>query len=156
MTPRRQRMLVVGLVIAGVAGAVGLSLRAFQENLLFFYTPTQALAGEPPAGKKFRLGGMVEKGSVRREAGALEVKFDVTDNKDTVTVAYSGVLPDLFREGQGVVARGKLVGDNLFVAEEVLAKHDEKYMPPEVADSLKQQHAGQQPSNAPLPTAAAN
>ena len=139
MTPRRQRMLVVGLVIAGVAGAVGLSLRAFQENLLFFYTPTQALAGEPPAGKKFRLGGLVQKGSVRRESGALEVKFDVTDNKDTVTVAYSGVLPDLFRDGQGVIAMGYLEPDGTFRAEEVLAKHDENYMPPEVAEALANQ-----------------
>ena len=116
MTPRRQRMMVVGLVLVGVAVAVGLSLRAFQENLLFFYTPSQALAGEAPDGKKFRLGGMVEKGSVRREPGALEVRFDVTDNKDTVTVAYSGVLPDLFRDGQGVIAMGQMGADGTFKA----------------------------------------
>ncbi len=139
MTPRRQRMLVVGLVLAGVAGAVGLSLRAFQENLLFFYTPSQALAGESPAGKKFRLGGMVEKGSVRREAGSLEVRFDVTDNKDRLTVSYSGVLPDLFRDGQGVIAMGYLEPGGVFRAEEVLAKHDENYMPPEVAEALADQ-----------------
>jgi cytochrome c-type biogenesis protein CcmE len=139
MTPRRQRMVVVGLVLAGVAAAVGLSLRAFQENLLYFYTPSQALAGEPPAGKKFRLGGLVEKGSVRREDGALEVRFTVTDLKQKVTVAYTGVLPDLFRDGQGVIAMGSLEPGGVFRAEEVLAKHDENYMPPEVAESLAAQ-----------------
>ncbi len=139
MTPRRQRMLVVGLVVAGVAVAVGLSLRAFQENLLYFYTPSQALAGEPPTGKKFRLGGLVEKGSVRRESGALEVRFTVTDLKQQLTVAYTGVLPDLFRDGQGVIALGHLEPGGVFRAEEVLAKHDENYMPPEVAESLAAQ-----------------
>lgn len=139
MTPRRQRMLIVGLVIAGVAIAVGLSLRAFQENLLYFYTPTQVLAGESPAGKKFRLGGLVEKGSVRREPGALEVQFDVVDNQEELTVAYAGVLPDLFRDGQGVIAMGYLEPDGIFRADEVLAKHDENYMPPEVADALAAQ-----------------
>jgi cytochrome c-type biogenesis protein CcmE len=132
-------MLVVGLVVAGVAVAVGLSLRAFQENLLYFYTPSQALAGEPPAGRKFRLGGLVEKGSVRRENGAMEVRFSVTDNKERLIVAYDGVLPDLFRDGQGVIAMGYLEPGNLFRAEEVLAKHDENYMPREVAESLAAQ-----------------
>jgi cytochrome c-type biogenesis protein CcmE len=139
MTPRQQRFLVVGLVLAGVGLAVGLSLRAFQENLLYFYTPTQALAGEPPAGKKFRLGGMVEKGSVRREDGSLEVRFSVTDNQQRLTVAYSGVLPDLFRDGQGVIAMGHMEPQGIFRAEEVLAKHDENYMPPEVAQALASQ-----------------
>ena len=139
MTPRRQRMLVVGLVVAGVAIAVGLSLRAFQENLLYFYTPSQALAGEPPAGRKFRLGGLVEKGCVRRESGAMEVRFSVTDNKDRLIVAYDGVLPDLFRDGQGVIAMGYLEPNGMFRAEEVLAKHDENYMPPEVAEALADQ-----------------
>jgi len=143
MTPRRQRMLVVGLMLAGVAIAVGLSLRAFQENLLYFYTPTQVLAGEPPEGKRFRLGGLVEKGSVRREPGALEVRFDVVDNQERLAVTYSGVLPDLFRDGQGVIAMGHLDPDGTFRADEVLAKHDENYMPPEVADALAAQgHPG--------------
>ncbi|MDH4022741.1 MAG: cytochrome c maturation protein CcmE [Gammaproteobacteria bacterium] len=143
MTPRRQRMLVVGLGLAGVAVAVALSLRAFQENLLYFYTPTQVLAGEPPEGKKFRLGGLVEEGSVRREPGALEVHFDVVDNHDRLTVTYAGVLPDLFRDGQGVIAMGFLEPDGTFRADEVLAKHDENYMPPEVADALAAQgHPG--------------
>ena len=139
MTPRRQRMLVVGLVVAGVAAAVGLSLRAFQENLLYFYTPSQALAGEAPANKRFRLGGLVEKGSVRRENGSMEVRFLVRDTKQQLTVAYAGVLPDLFRDGQGVIAMGYLEPGGVFRADEVLAKHDENYMPPEVAESLAAQ-----------------
>ncbi|MCL4791413.1 MAG: cytochrome c maturation protein CcmE [Gammaproteobacteria bacterium] len=136
MTPRRQRMVLVGLFVAGVAAAVGLALRAFQENLLYFYTPTQAIAGEAPDGKKIRLGGMVQEGSVRREPGDLELRFDVSDNEKTMTVAYSGVLPDLFKEGQGVIAMGHLGADGVFQAEEVLAKHDENYMPPEVAATM--------------------
>lgn len=152
MTPRRQRMLIVGLVLVGVAGAVGLSLRAFQENLLYFYTPSQALAGEAPSGKKFRLGGLVEEGSVQREAGALEVRFTVTDNKDHLTVAYAGVLPDLFRDGQGVIAMGYLQPDGVFRADEVLAKHDENYMPPEVAEALANQgHPTQSETTGPSP-----
>ncbi len=143
MTPRRQRMLVVGLVVVGVGAAVGLSLRAFQENLLYFYTPAQALAGEPPAGKRFRLGGLVEKGSVRRESGSMEVRFQVRDNQQQLTVAYAGVLPDLFRDGQGVIAMGTLEPGGVFRADEVLAKHDENYMPPEVAEALAAQgHPG--------------
>jgi cytochrome c-type biogenesis protein CcmE len=132
-------MSMVALALAGVAVAVGLALRAFQENLLYFYTPSQAIAGEAPVGKKFRLGGLVPKGSFQRKPGDLEVRFDVTDNTQTMTVAYSGVLPDLFREGQGVIAKGYLQPDGVFRAEEVLAKHDENYMPPEVADALKKQ-----------------
>jgi len=146
-------MLVVGLVLVGVTIAVALSLRAFQENLLYFYTPTQTLAGESPDGKKFRLGGLVEKGSVRREPGALEVRFDVVDNHERLTVAYSGVLPDLFRDGQGVIAMGYLGPDGIFRADEVLAKHDENYMPPEVADALAAQG---HPSEAPAADAAPN
>jgi cytochrome c-type biogenesis protein CcmE len=129
-------MVLVGLFVAGVAVAVGLALRAFQENLLYFYTPTQAIAGEAPDGKKIRLGGMVQKGSVRREPGDLELRFDVSDNEKTMTVAYSGVLPDLFKEGQGVIAMGQVDANGVFRAEEVLAKHDENYMPPEVAATM--------------------
>jgi cytochrome c-type biogenesis protein CcmE len=146
-------MIVVGLVLAGVAVAVGLSLRAFQENLLYFYTPTQVLAGEPPEGKRFRLGGLVEKGSVRREPGALEVRFDVVDNQERMTVAYAGVLPDLFRDGQGVIAMGHFGQDGIFRADEVLAKHDENYMPPEVADALAAQG---HPTDAATPAASPN
>jgi cytochrome c-type biogenesis protein CcmE len=130
-------MLTVALVLAGVAIAVGLTLRAFQENLLFFYTPSQVLAGEPPDGKRFRLGGLVREGSLRRETGQIELRFDVTDaSATTITVAYSGVLPDLFRDGQGVIAYGTMSPDGIFVADELLAKHDENYMPPEVAEAL--------------------
>lgn len=139
MTPRRQRMITVALVLAGVALAVGLALQAFQENLMFFYSPTQVMAGEPPAGRKIRLGGLVTMGSMRRQEGELEVQFDVTDNENSMTVTYAGVLPDLFREGQGVIAIGFTQPDGSFEAEEVLAKHDENYMPPEVAEILADQ-----------------
>lgn len=139
MKPRRQRMLTVGLVIVGVSLAVGLALQAFQENLLFFYSPTQALAGEPPDGRKFRLGGLVEEGSLARSPGELKVSFIVTDLENSLPVSYEGVLPDLFREGQGVVTHGYLQPDGSFLAEEVLAKHDENYMAPEVAELLAEQ-----------------
>lgn len=139
MTPRRQRMLTVALVLTGVALAVGLALQAFEENLLFFYSPSQVLAGEAPEGRTFRLGGLVTDGSMYREPGELEVRFTVTDNQNSLTVFYEGVLPDLFREGQGVIANGTLQSDGSFRAEEVLAKHDENYMPPEVAEMLAEQ-----------------
>jgi cytochrome c-type biogenesis protein CcmE len=139
MKPRQQRMIRVALVVVGVGLAVGLALQAFQENLLFFYSPTQVLAGEVPEGKTFRLGGLVLNGSLHREPGDLKIKFTVTDNQNSMTVFYSGVLPDLFREGQGVIANGFLQPDGSFIAEEVLAKHDENYMPPEVAEMLAEQ-----------------
>jgi cytochrome c-type biogenesis protein CcmE len=139
MTPRRQRLLTVALVLTGVALAVGLALQAFEENLLFFYSPTQVLAGEVPEGRTFRLGGLVTDGSMYREPGELKVRFTVTDNNNSLTVFYEGVLPDLFREGQGVIANGTLQPDGSFRAEEVLAKHDENYMPPEVAEMLAEQ-----------------
>ncbi len=139
MTPRRQRMVTVALVLVGVGLAVGLALQAFQENLMFFYSPTQVLAGEPPEGRKIRLGGLVSIGSLQRESGALEVRFTVTDNQNSMTVSYAGILPDLFREGQGVIAIGLLQPDGSLKAEEVLAKHDENYMPPEVAEMLAEQ-----------------
>ena len=137
MTPRRRRMALVALIVVGVGAAVAFALNAFQENLLYFYSTSDVAGGKAPPDRTIRIGGMVTLGSVQRQPGSLEVRFVLTDYAKDVTVSYSGVLPDLFREGQGVVARGKLVGDNLFVAEEVLAKHDEKYMPPEVARSLK-------------------
>ena len=139
MTPRRQRMITVALVVAGVGLAVGLALQAFQENLMFFYSPTQVLAGEPPEGRKIRLGGLVTMGSMQRDSGDLEMRFTVTDNQNSMTVSYAGVLPDLFREGQGVIAIGSLQPDGTLRAEEVLAKHDENYMPPEVAEILAEQ-----------------
>lgn len=139
MTPRKQRMLTVALIVVGVSLAVGLVLQAFQENLLFFYSPTQVLAGEPPEGRKFRLGGLVEEGSLERQSGEIKVSFTVTDLENSLPVSYEGVLPDLFREGQGVVAHGFLQPDGSFTAEEVLAKHDENYMAPEVAELLAEQ-----------------
>jgi cytochrome c-type biogenesis protein CcmE len=139
MTPRRQRLLTVALVLTGVALAVGLALQAFEENLLFFYSPSEVLAGEAPEGRTFRLGGMVTDGSMYREPGSLEVRFTVTDLQNSLTVYYEGILPDLFREGQGVIAYGTLQPDGSFRAEEVLAKHDENYMPPEVAEMLAEQ-----------------
>jgi len=139
MTARQQRMVAVGLVLVGVALAVGLAIRAFDDNLLYFFSPTQVAAGEVPEGKKFRLGGLVATGSVSRQPGDLAISFDVTDNNRTMRVVYTGVLPDLFREGQGIIAHGTLQTDGTFVADEVLAKHDENYMPPEVAQALNEQ-----------------
>ncbi len=137
MTPRRRRLILVLGILAGVAIAGTLALQAFRENVMFFFDPSQVAQGEAPEGERFRLGGMVEKGSVVRAPGSLQVQFIVTDFQRSVPVHYSGVLPDLFREGQGVVAHGRLGTDGVFNADEVLAKHDEKYMPPEVKRSLK-------------------
>ena len=135
MKRRRQRMLLMGAVLAGVIVALTLAARAFQENLLYFFSPTQVAAGEAPQ-RVFRVGGMVVKNSVQRDPGSLTVHFVLSDFAHEVPVQYTGVLPDLFREGQGIVARGRMDAKGTFVAEEVLAKHDEKYMPPEVADAL--------------------
>jgi cytochrome c-type biogenesis protein CcmE len=130
-------MLILATVLGGVGIALALATRAFQENLLYFFSPAQVMAGEAPTGRSFRLGGMVADGSVERADGSLTVRFTVTDYAASLPVEYTGVLPDLFREGQGVVARGRLTPDGHFVAEEVLAKHDENYMPPEVAEALE-------------------
>ena len=121
------------LMIAGVAVGVGLALKSLDENIMFFFTPTEVMAGKAPQNKLFRMGGMVVDGSVRRPGDGLTVKFDLTDNEQQVTVSYAGILPDLFREGQGIIANGKIDGSGEFVAQEVLAKHDENYMPPELA-----------------------
>jgi cytochrome c-type biogenesis protein CcmE len=140
MTPRRRRLILVVGIVVGVSIAGALALSAFRRNVTFFFDPTQVSAGQVPAGERFRLGGMVTQGSLHRAPGSLEVRFVVTDFNHDVPVRYTGVLPDLFREGAGVVAHGRLSGDGTFVADEVLAKHDEKYMPPEVARSLKRRH----------------
>lgn len=136
MTPRRQRMIFVGVVVLGVAAAASLAFMAIGENMLYFFSPTQVRNGEAPLDRTLRVGGLVVPGSVVRDKGSLTVRFDLTDNRESLTVHYTGILPDLFREGQGIVATGTLAGGN-FVAEEVLAKHDEQYMPPEVAELLK-------------------
>jgi cytochrome c-type biogenesis protein CcmE len=142
-------MVLVGLILLGVSAAAAFALTAFQDNLLYYYPPSDVAAGKAPVDRVFRLGGMVEEGSVKRETGSMEVRFIVTDFQKDVTVSYSGVLPDLFRDGQGVIARGKLNDDGVFVAHEVLAKHDENYMPPEVAESLRKQHASKAPASTP-------
>lgn len=137
MSPRRQRMLFVIAIVGGVSLAVVLALAAIQENMRYFYDASQIKAGEAPHGVTIRVGGLVMAGSVRRTGNA-DVEFDVTDLKEQVRVRYTGILPDLFREGQGIIAIGKLGPDGIVTAEDVLAKHDENYMPPEVAKSLKE------------------
>ncbi len=138
MTPlRRQRFILVGLLVLGVSVALGLALLALRENINLFFSPTQVKAGEAPQQASFRLGGMVVEGSVRRPDADLSVEFVLTDTVERVTVTYKGFLPDLFREGQGIVAQGMLNSNGIFEAKQVLAKHDENYMPPEVADALK-------------------
>ena len=138
MTPlRRQRFILVGLLVLGVSIALGLALLALRENIKLFFSPTQVKAGEAPQQASFRLGGMVVEGSVRRPDADLSVEFVLTDTVEQVTVTYKGILPDLFREGQGIVTQGMLNNNGIFEAKQVLAKHDENYMPPEVADALK-------------------
>lgn len=137
MTPRRRRMLLVGVIVIGVSVATFLALAAFQKNLLYFYTPSQIQAGEAPTGYAFRVGGLVEHASVQRDPGSLAVRFTLTDGVAKVTVFYEGILPDLFREGQGIIAIGQLQPDGIFKANQVLAKHDENYLPPEIAETLK-------------------
>ena len=134
MKPRYKRLAIIGGVFASVAVAAGLVLNAFQSNLVFFYSPSQVVAKEAPSGRTFRVGGMVQEGSVERSG--TEVRFAVTDTAQTVAVQYHGLLPDLFKEGKGVVTQGQLRDDGVFVAREVLAKHDENYMPPEAAEAL--------------------
>ena len=137
MKPRQKRfaMIAFGLAALGIASA--LVLNAFRSNLVFFFTPTQVAAGEAPVAVNFRIGGLVEIGSVKRDSNGTAVHFVVTDTAKTINVVYSGILPDLFKEGKGVVAQGKLQPDGLFHADQVLAKHDENYMPPEAAEALK-------------------
>ena len=135
MKPRHRKAALALGVLAAAGLAVALVLNAFNSNLVFFYTPSQVVAQEAPKGKSFRMGGLVQNGSLVREG--LAVRFDVTDNVKTLTVRYEGLLPDLFKEGKGVVVQGKLEPDGRFVAREVLAKHDENYMPPEAAAALR-------------------
>ncbi|MEG1039772.1 MAG: cytochrome c maturation protein CcmE [Pseudomonas sp.] len=147
MNPQRKKRLfiILGLLV-GVGIAVGLALSALQQNINLFYTPTQIANGEAPLDTRIRAGGMVEKGSLQRSGDSLDVRFVVTDFNKSVPITYRGILPDLFREGQGIVALGKLNADGVVVADEVLAKHDEKYMPPEVTKALKE--SGQAASDA--------
>ena len=133
---RKKRLILILLVLLGVGAAVALALSALRENINLFYTPTQIANGEVPEGARIRAGGMVVDGSVKRSTDSLDVHFDVSDGARAVTIAYSGILPDLFREGQGIVALGRVNADGVLVADEVLAKHDEEYMPPEVAKAM--------------------
>ena len=134
---RKQRLTLIGLMVLGIGVAVGFGLKAFNENIMFFFAPAEVKAGKAPVDALFRLGGMVVEGSVVRPGNDLTVQFDLTDYDQTVTVVYTGILPDLFREGQGIISSGRLRSDGVFAADEVLAKHDENYMPPEIAESLK-------------------
>jgi cytochrome c-type biogenesis protein CcmE len=135
LKPRHKRAILIIVALAAVSGAIALILNAFRSNIVFFYTPTQVATKEAPIGRGFRIGGMVQKGSLKRSG--VNVQFVVTDFAQSVPVAYIGILPDLFKEGKGVVAQGTLESDGVFHATEVLAKHDENYMPPEAADALK-------------------
>jgi len=138
--PRHKRIAMVAGGLAALAAAAALILTAFQQNLVFFFTPSQVAANEAPQGRTFRIGGLVEKGSVKRQPDGVTVRFVVTDTAKSMPVLYRGVLPDLFREGKGVVAQGRIGADGMFQASEVLAKHDENYMPPEAADAVKRAH----------------
>ncbi len=138
MKPRQKRLAIIGGGLAALAVTAALILNAFEDNLLFFFSPTQVYAKEAPLDRPFRIGGLVEAGSVKREADGLTVAFQVTDTAQVVPVTYKGILPDLFQEGKGVVARGKLGPDGIFRADQVLARHDENYMPPEAAHALEQ------------------
>ncbi len=138
MTPaRKKRLLLILLMVAGIGVGVAFALKALNQNLMFFFSPSDIVAGKAPQNKDFRVGGLVVEGSVKRPGDGLTVEFDLTDNAKTVTVKYTGILPDLFREGQGIIANGRLDPSGEFVANEVLAKHDENYMPPEVMDAMK-------------------
>ena len=150
MKPRHKRIALIAAALAAVGIAVALILNAFQSNLVFFFTPTQVMAHEAPQGRSFRIGGMVEQGSLKRQADGVTVHFVVTDTMKSVPVAYKGILPDLFREGKGVVAQGKLSADGVFTASEVLAKHDENYMPPEAADAMERAKKAMQESKKTL------
>ena len=138
MKPRHKKMVLIVGGVAALGAAAALVLNAFQSNLVFFFSPSQVMANEAPRDHAFRIGGLVEAGSVKRQTDGLTVRFNVTDTAKTIPVAFTGILPDLFREGKGVVAQGKLGPDGVFRATQVLAKHDENYMPPEAAHALEQ------------------
>ncbi len=141
MKPRHKRFAMIAVGVAALGIAATLILNAFQKNLVFFFTPSQVAANEAPQGRTFRIGGVVVPGSVKRQPDGVTVQFVVTDTAKTIPVLFRGPLPDLFREGKGVVTQGRIGADGVFQASEVLAKHDENYMPPEAAEALKQAHA---------------
>ncbi len=143
MKPRSKRLVLIAAGLGAIAIAAALVLNAFRSNLVFFFSPSQIVAGEAPKDRAFRVGGMVETGSVKRQADGVTVQFVVTDTAKSVPVVYRGILPDLFREGKGVVAEGRLGADGVFRAAQVLAKHDENYMPPEAAHAVEQAQKAQ-------------
>ena len=153
MKSRHKKLMVIVLGLAGLGIAAALILNAFQSNLVFFFSPTQVAKGEAPTDRAFRIGGLVEDGSVKREADGLTVRFVVTDTAKSMPVLYKGILPDLFKEGKGVVAEGKLGADGLFTATQVLAKHDENYMPPEAANAVERAHKAQKQAQNTMPGA---
>lgn len=144
MKPRSKRLMLLGSAVALLVAAVALVLSAFQQNLVFFHTPSEVAEGKAPVGRAFRIGGMVEEGSIRREADGLTVRFAITDTAKIIPVSYRGSLPDLFQEGKGAVVQGTLAPDGLFYASEVLAKHDENYMPVEAQYAIDQAHKAAQ------------
>ncbi len=144
MKPRQQRMLAVGLAGAGIVIAAALTLQAFKENMMFYVEISEVAKGNYPQDRTFRVGGLVVDGSVKRQTGELEVEFAVSDLENELVITYDGILPDLFREGQGIIAHGRMGDNGTFTADEVLAKHDENYMPPEVAETLAKHAAAQE------------
>ena len=146
---RKQKLILVGLMVAAVAVATGFILSAFKSNIQLFFSPTEVAEGMVPEGAEFKVGGLVAADSVKRIGDGLTVEFELTDNGKTIPVRYTGILPDLFREGQGTVSVGKLDENGVFIAHKVLAKHDENYMPPEVADALNKTKAAQQGKSQP-------
>ena len=151
MKPRQKRFVFIAVALAALSLAVGLVLYALKDNVNLYFTPTQVFNNEAPHGSSFRIGGMVQEGSVRRENDGLTVHFEISDTHKSIPVVYKGILPDLFKEGKGVVAQGRVEADGIMHADEVLAKHDENYMPPEAADAMKKAQAIQaaQPAAAP-------
>jgi cytochrome c-type biogenesis protein CcmE len=150
MKPRHKRLVLIGTGLALVGGAAFLILNAFQSNLVFFYSPSQVAAHAAPQGRAFRIGGLVQAGSLQRKADGVTVRFTVTDTAKSIPVTYTGILPDLFKEGKGVVAQGELGPDGVFHAREVLAKHDENYMPPEAAEAVEKAHKAMRESQKTL------
>ncbi|MBX3617095.1 cytochrome c maturation protein CcmE [Nitrosomonas sp.] len=146
MKPRHKKLVIIASSVTALGIASVLVLNAFQSNLVFFFSPTQVVAKEAPIGKSFRIGGLVADGSVKREDGSTTVHFAITDTAETIPVVYTGILPDLFKEGKGVVAQGKISNQGVFLADEVLAKHDENYMPPEAAEALEKAAKAQKAS----------
>jgi cytochrome c-type biogenesis protein CcmE len=144
MKPRQQRMLAVGLAGVGIVTAAALTLQAFKENMMFYVEISEVAKGNYPQDRNFRVGGLVVDGSVKRQTGELEVEFAVSDLENELVITYDGILPDLFREGQGIIAHGRMGDNGTFTADEVLAKHDENYMPPEVAETLAKHAAAQE------------